>query len=333
MPMLPKPINPAGGAVTVGLRRPTVVPAPCAASPELSNRPRRRTFTAQDKLRILTETDRAADTGGVGAILRREGIYSSTLGDWRRLRAAGAFGALVPVKRGPKTAEPNPLAGELAFVQRENARLTRRLARAEAIIDVQKKVAELLGIRWRRATASPDSGHRGARAGQPHDCHGLCRAGRLARHRSAPTRRSGRTGGGPPPASSASQGADYPTTAGGSGLIACARFRRPGAGGSLRHPARSGHLPLLDPHDVSHPRAARRGARTPRSAAPPRLSEARAAGGRPQPGLVLGHHQADGAGEMDVFLSLRHPRHLQPTRGRLVCGRCGKCGLVQAIAR
>src|SRR5271170_6151942 len=105
MPMLPKPINPAGGAVTVGLRRPTVVPAPCAASPELSNRPRRRTFTAQDKLRILTETDRAADTGGVGAILRREGIYSSTLGDWRRLRAAGAFGALVPVKRGPKTAE------------------------------------------------------------------------------------------------------------------------------------------------------------------------------------------------------------------------------------
>src|SRR5437773_8423535 len=81
---------------------------------------------------------------------RRKGCgwagYSSTLGDWRRLRAAGAFGALVPVKRGPKTAAPNPLAGELAFVQRENARLTRRLARAEAIIDVQKKVAELLGI-------------------------------------------------------------------------------------------------------------------------------------------------------------------------------------------
>src|SRR5271156_1963625 len=72
MPMLPKPINPAGGAATVGLRRPTVVPAPSAASPELSNRPRRRTFTAQDKLRILTETDCAADTGGVGAILRRE---------------------------------------------------------------------------------------------------------------------------------------------------------------------------------------------------------------------------------------------------------------------
>src|SRR5436309_14009400 len=130
MPMLPKPINPAGGAVTVGLRRPAVVPTPCAASPELSNRPRRRTFTAQDKLRILTETDRAADTGGVGAILRREGIYSSTLGDWRRLRAAGAFGALVQVKRCPKTADPHPLARQVAFVQLEDAPLTGRLCLA-----------------------------------------------------------------------------------------------------------------------------------------------------------------------------------------------------------
>ena len=82
----------------------------------------------------------------MGAILRRESIYSSTLSNWRRLRDAGAFGALVPLKRGPKTAAPNPLAAELAAVQRENNRLTRRLARAEAIIDVQKKVAELLGI-------------------------------------------------------------------------------------------------------------------------------------------------------------------------------------------
>ena len=111
-----------------------------AASPELSDRPRRRTFTAQEKLRVLAETDRAAaDKGGVGAILRREGIYSSTLTDWRRLRDAGTLGALAPAKRGPKTAEPNPLAAELALVQRENNRLTRRLARAEAIIDLQKK--------------------------------------------------------------------------------------------------------------------------------------------------------------------------------------------------
>ena len=123
-----------------------MVSAPEAASPELSPRPRRRRFTAQDKLRILAETDRAADTGGIGAILRREGLYSSTLTGWRRQRDAGAFGALVPAKRGPKTAAPHKLAAELALAQRDNARLTRRLARAEAIIDLQKKVAALLGI-------------------------------------------------------------------------------------------------------------------------------------------------------------------------------------------
>jgi transposase-like protein len=122
------------------------VPSPVAASPELSNHPRRRSFTVQDKLRILADTDRAAETGGIGTILRREGLYSSTLTDWRRQREAGAFGALVPGKRGRKTIEPNPLAAELAMAQRDNARLTRRLARAEAIIDLQKKVAELLGI-------------------------------------------------------------------------------------------------------------------------------------------------------------------------------------------
>ena len=95
----------ANASVTEG-RRPTVVAAPATASPELSDRPRRRTFTAQDKLRILAETDRAAETGGIGAILRREGIYSSALTDWRRQRDAGAFGALAPARRGPKTAQP-----------------------------------------------------------------------------------------------------------------------------------------------------------------------------------------------------------------------------------
>jgi transposase-like protein len=122
------------------------VAAPASASPELSDRPRRRTFTAQTKLRILTEIDGAADTGRIGAILRREGIYSSALCGWRRQRDAGAFNALVPGKRGPKAAEVNPLAAELARWHKSNAELTRRLARAEAIIDIQKKVAALLGI-------------------------------------------------------------------------------------------------------------------------------------------------------------------------------------------
>jgi transposase len=146
MPMLQTQIDAEVGAASNGGRRSTVVAAPTSASPELSDRPRRRTFTAQDKLRILAATDRAAESGGIGAVLRREGLYSSTLSDWRRLRAAGAFGALVPGKRGPKIAELNAFAAELALSRRNNVRLTQRLARAEAIIDIQKKVAALLGI-------------------------------------------------------------------------------------------------------------------------------------------------------------------------------------------
>ena len=74
----------------------------------------------------------------IGAILRREGVYSSTLCAWRRQRDAGAFDALTPAKRGPKAAAPNPLAAEVALLQKNNADLTRRLARADAIISVQK---------------------------------------------------------------------------------------------------------------------------------------------------------------------------------------------------
>lgn len=135
-----------GGVILRAYSTPTIVAPPASASPELSARPRRRTFTAKDKLRILADIDRAAETRGIGAILRREGLYSSTLSEWRRQRDAGAFSALVPGKRGPRTAEPNPLSAEVATLQRNNARLTQRLARAEAVIDIQKKVAALLGI-------------------------------------------------------------------------------------------------------------------------------------------------------------------------------------------
>ena len=115
-------------------------------SPELTIRPRRRrTFTAADKLRILAEIDRAAP-GRTGAILRREGLYSSALTDWRRQRDAGAYEALTAVKRGPKSAEPNPLTAEHARLLRDNKRLTLQLQRAEAVIDIQKKVALLLGL-------------------------------------------------------------------------------------------------------------------------------------------------------------------------------------------
>src|SRR5829696_9624234 len=138
MPMLPTLDDVEAGAATDQGRRPTVVAAPAATSPELPDRPRRRIFTAADKLRILAETDRAADTGGISAILRREGLYSSTLTDWRRQRDAGAFGALTPGKRGPKVAPANPLEAELTSARQEIARLGQRLERTEAIIDLQK---------------------------------------------------------------------------------------------------------------------------------------------------------------------------------------------------
>jgi len=135
----------AGSAEDEEGRRPTLVSAPPAASPELLGRPRRRIFTAADKLRILREID-GAGPGGAGEILRREGLYSSALTDWRRQRDAGAYEALKAVRRGPKPAPTNPLAAEHAQLLRDNKRLTLQLQRAEAVIDIQKKVSLLLGL-------------------------------------------------------------------------------------------------------------------------------------------------------------------------------------------
>ena len=112
MPMLQTPHNTVESATMNGGRRPTVVVAPASTSPELSARPRRRTFTAKDKRRILADVDSAAGTGATGAILRHEGLYSSTWSNWRRQCDSGALGALSPGKRGPKIAAPNPLAIE-----------------------------------------------------------------------------------------------------------------------------------------------------------------------------------------------------------------------------
>jgi transposase len=119
-----------------------------SASPpdsEVLAKPKRRTFTAEYKLRILTEAEAAAATpGGVGALLRREGLYSSLLAYWRRERANGILEALTPQKRGPKS-KRNPLEEENQKLRRQNARLTEDLRKAQIIIDVQKKVAALLG--------------------------------------------------------------------------------------------------------------------------------------------------------------------------------------------
>lgn len=113
--------------------------------PEVVAKAKRRTFTAEYKLSILQEVEAVADRrGGIGALLRREGLYSSLLATWRRERAEGILEALTPQKRGPKS-KRNPLEEENLKLQRQNARLTEDLRKAHIIIDVQKKVAALLG--------------------------------------------------------------------------------------------------------------------------------------------------------------------------------------------
>jgi transposase len=131
-------------------RKPSLIvvpqqPASCPPDPEVLPKASRRTFSAAEKLRILNEADACTQPGQIGALLRREGLYSSHLVKWRRLRAAGQLQAIAPQPRGPKSTPPDPHSEELAQVRNENARLQARLVQAELIIDVQKKVAQLLG--------------------------------------------------------------------------------------------------------------------------------------------------------------------------------------------
>jgi len=113
--------------------------------PEVVAKPKRRTYTAEYKLGILQEAQAAAATrGGIGVLLRREGLYSSLLATWRRERANGILEALTPQKRGPKS-KRHPMEEENQKLRRQNARLAEDLRKAHIIIDVQKKVAALLG--------------------------------------------------------------------------------------------------------------------------------------------------------------------------------------------
>ena|SRR5436190_133167 len=129
------PTDGKAGAEATGAARP---------DPEVVAKGKRRRFTAAYKQQILTKADAAAEHGGIGALLRREGLYSSHLGKWRRERAASVRQGLEPRKRGPKS-KRNPMAEENQKLQRANDRLTEQLRKAEIIIDVQKKVGALLG--------------------------------------------------------------------------------------------------------------------------------------------------------------------------------------------
>jgi transposase-like protein len=111
---------------------------------EVVAKAKRKQFSAAEKLRILREVDACQGSGEIGALLRREGIYSSYLSTWRRQRERGELDGLAPQRRGPK---PDPQAAEIARLKRENERLQKRLQQAELIIDFQKKAAQLFGGR------------------------------------------------------------------------------------------------------------------------------------------------------------------------------------------
>ena len=126
-PDAPSPAIVSGAPVPLRM-----VPPPPVPDPEVRERAARRRFTAEYKLQVLCEADQCAGLGELGALLRREGLYSSHLTTWRRQREHGALVALAPQKRGRPAATVSPLA--------------RRLHQAEAIIEAQKKLCEILGL-------------------------------------------------------------------------------------------------------------------------------------------------------------------------------------------
>jgi transposase len=147
----------AGG--TEGGRSPTGVPPATAApgapaigngkflpDPAVPEKPVRRRFTAEYKLRILREADRSTQPGQLGALLRREGLYSSHLTAWRQQRGQGTLAGLTPKRRGRKANLDAPLIAENEQLKRETQRLAAKLRQAETIIEVQKKLSEILGI-------------------------------------------------------------------------------------------------------------------------------------------------------------------------------------------
>lgn len=162
-PNLLGPVTPAAAAVgSEGERsEPERTTAAAVAGrdtpdPEVVGRPVRRRFTAAYKQRILAEVEAAAGTGAIGRIIRREGLYSSQLTSWRKARSRSERAALAPKKRGPKPVPKNPLQAEITQLQREKAQLQKKLHTAELMLDLQKKVSQILGIALPVLTQSDD---------------------------------------------------------------------------------------------------------------------------------------------------------------------------------
>ena len=322
---------------TEGGRSPTGVPPATAAAaapggsaagngkpipdPAVSEKPVRRRFTAEYKLRILREADRCTESGQLGALLRREGLYSSHLSTWRQQRDEGTLAGLTPKRRGRKANPDAPLIAENQRLKRETQRLAARLRQAETIIEVQKKLSEILGIPLPPSDNSGSDAMKAIEELSP-------QVGTAAACRS-----SGRAPGDALSAASAeaaqacghataqaAAGAERAGAATGSRRAPQRAVCRQGSGRGLCGTLGSGPVSLLDPHDVPHPGRPEGSPRATRPTATPDLPQAATGGHRSQSGLVLGHHQAVGAGEMDLLPPLRDPRHLQPLRGGLDAG-------------
>ena len=117
-----------------------------AVDPEVPEKARRRQFPAEYKRRIVREANAARDAGEIGALLRREGLYSSHLVTWRRARERGELAGLSPKRRGRKEKAVNPLARRVTELERDKRRLERRLKQAELLLEIQKKASQLLEI-------------------------------------------------------------------------------------------------------------------------------------------------------------------------------------------
>jgi transposase len=114
--------------------------------PEVTETTARRKFTTAYKLRILREADVCSEPGQTGELLRREGLYSSHLATWRKQRRMAILEAVSPKKRGAKTKEKNPLAVQVAHLEKQNRILQAKLHKAELIIEAQKKISEILSL-------------------------------------------------------------------------------------------------------------------------------------------------------------------------------------------
>ena len=259
--------------------------AAAPADPEVVDRPLRRRFSPSYKLRIVEEADRCTEPGEVGQLLRREGLYSSHLTTWRKAAHSGSLKALSK-KRGRKP-ERNPLDEKVRKLERRNARLENELRKAHLIIDVQGKVAGLLGNKPRRRdkllkAADELAKHVGVKP--------ACAA--LEVSRSTLYRRRGPSTGQQQPRPTPAPGIERDGTRRGLRHAVFGAVRGPLTRRGGGHAARRRGLPVQRTHDVSCSGLRGAGSGTPGAAHPSRVQEARVDGHGAEPGVVLGYHAA-----------------------------------------